>query len=310
MKKQFSLISFSLLALTIGFTACKKESKTDNNNTPDAEVATHSDDQSRMSTEVDAAAKDVETAIELSHAYAGRPGDIQGLICDAAISYDSTSNPRTITITYDTTNCFGNRTRSGSTVVSMAQGVQWKNAGASITVTFHDLKITRLSDNKSITLNGSQTLTNVTGGLLIYLPIASVTHTVTSDGMTITFDNGTQRTWKVAKQRVFTYDNGGVVSISGTHTEGNVPHVAEWGTNRFGIAFTTSTVSPVIIRQDCSFRVTGGELLHTTANYAATVSFGLDQSGNPTTCPGAGNYYFKLVWLGPNGNSLSTILPY
>jgi hypothetical protein len=103
----------------------------------------------------------------------------------------------------------------------MAQGVHWKDQGAQITLTFHDLKITRVSDNKSITINGTQTYTNVSGGLLInLLTLGTITHSITSSNMSITFDDGTQRTWNVAKQRVYTFSGTNVsITISGTHTE-------------------------------------------------------------------------------------------
>src|SRR6185436_4949787 len=103
-------------------------------------------------------------------------------ICDASVVIDTMSNPRTLTITFDgNTTCFPNRKREGVIVVAMAQGVRWHNLGAVLTVTFQNFKITRLSDNKSITINGTQTYTNVSGGLLINLPVLNtITHTITS----------------------------------------------------------------------------------------------------------------------------------
>ncbi len=158
------LFAFTLL---ICFAACKKESG--NNNTND-EIATHSDDQSQFSSEIDAVANDADITIESSSSFTGRYQGVQGIICDATVAVNTTSDPKTITITYDGTNCLGGfHTRTGVVVISMPQNVQWKNAGAAITVTFQNLKITRLRDNKSITINGSQTYTNVSGGLIALL---------------------------------------------------------------------------------------------------------------------------------------------
>jgi hypothetical protein len=74
-----------------------------------------------------------------------------------------------------------------------------------VTVQFNSLAITRLSDNKTITLNGTHTYTNVSGGSLIELPNepagTTITHSITSSNMQITFDNGAQRTWNVDRQR-------------------------------------------------------------------------------------------------------------
>ncbi|HEY0432350.1 MAG TPA: hypothetical protein VGC95_00675, partial [Chitinophagaceae bacterium] len=186
MKKSITLLSvFVLLLFAI---SCKKESSGSGSDNTSTEVAFQSDDQARVSNESDDAGNDAETALELSPTLTGKMASAQSIICDASVSIDSISNPRTITITYNGTNCFGNRTRTGVVKISMAQGIRWKDAGASISVTFQNLKITRLRDNKSITLNGTETHTNVTGGLLFELAsLGTVTHTVTSDDMSITF---------------------------------------------------------------------------------------------------------------------------
>ncbi|HUP11303.1 MAG TPA: hypothetical protein VM187_03810, partial [Niastella sp.] len=206
-------------------------------------------------------------------------------------------------------NCGSGRKRTGSIVLAMAKGTEWKEAGASFTITFNDLKIEK--GNKSITVSGTHTVTNVSGGLLINLATSGpIVHTVTSENMKVRFDNGTARNWNVAKQRVYTYNNGAVLTISGTHTEGAEIAIAEWGTNRAGVAFTTSTIVPVVVKQSCNFRVTGGSVKHSTDAFAAIVTFGLNAGGESIDCPGSGNYFYKLVWTGRNGGSLNLIMPY
>ncbi len=309
MKKQVLLLSTTIFFLATIFTACKKETAASDDNA--TEVSVQSDDQARFSTEVEAVANDADLALESSSNFAGRMSGVQTIICDATLVFDTVSNPRTITITYNGGNCWGTRTRTGVVVLSMAQGVRWKDAGAALTITFQNLKVTRVSDNKSIIINGSQTYTNVSGGLLINLPtLQTITHSITSSNMSIKFDDNTQRTWQVAKQRVFTYNNGVVITTSGTHTDGSTINIAEWGENRFGHAFASSTVQPLVIRQDCDFRLVSGEVKHTTPLVTATATFGLDVSGTPTSCPGTGHYYFKVIWTGVNGNSATLILPY
>jgi hypothetical protein len=224
---------------------------------------------------------------------------------------DSISNPRTITITYNGLNCFGTANRTGVVKLSMAQGIHWKDAGAVLTVQYINLHITRVSDNKSIIINGTMVHTNVSGGLLINLAsLGTITHTLTSTGMSVTFDDNTQRVWQVAKQRVFTYNNGAVMTSTGTHTDGAHTHIAEWGINRFGHTFMSATTEPIVVRQDCDFRITSGQVTHYTAGITAVATFGLDVNGNATTCPGSGHYYFKIVWTGPNGGTITAILPY
>ena len=134
-------------------------------------------------------------------------------------------------------------------------------------------------------------------------------HITSSDGMSITFDDNTQRTWKVATRRVFTYNNGIVLTITGNNMIDNTEGVAEWGINRFGHEFMTSITQPLVIRQDCAFRLTSGEVKHEGVG-TATATLCLDANGNPTSCPGTGHYYLKLAWTGPRGNTGTTILPY
>jgi hypothetical protein len=305
-----NILSFltAFLCLSVVFISCQKENRDTFDNT--AEVSAHSDDDSRFSTESDGVANDINAVLETTSGFNGRGNGIQ-VICDATVVIDTLSNPRTITITFNGTSCLPGRTRTGVIVVSMAQGVKWKNAGAQINVTFQNFKITRTRDNKSITINGTQTHTNVSGGLLINLPaLGTITHTITSSNMSITFDNASQRNWQVARQRVFTYNNGVVITVTGMHSQGGVTGIAEWGTNRFGNTFTTAITSPLVVRQDCDFRLTTGTVKHMAAAFNATASFGLDANGNPTSCPGTGTYYYKIVWTGPGGNTRTVILPY
>lgn len=307
MKKQILLPGILVLFFAVIFTNCKKETSTTDTQT---EVSTHSDDQSNVDNNIDDIANDADVAVESSSNFTGRTDQPQTLICNATVVVDTVSNPRTITITYSGNNCLNTVSRTGTVVISMAAGVHWKDAGAALTITVNNLHVTRLSDNKSITINGSKTYTNVSGGLLINLPsLGTIIHTITSSAITVTFDNGSQRTWQIAKQRVFTYNNGVVITTTGTHTDGGTTGIAEWGVNRFGHAFTTAITTPMVIRQDCNFRLVSGQVVHTLPNASATATFGLNANGDPTSCPGTGHYYVKLVFL-RNGTTVTLILPY
>ncbi len=309
MKKQLRILLAVVALATATFTSCKK---TDNNNNSDYtnEFSAQSDDQAQVSGETDAIADDANTIIDSHPSISGKPFGISSLICDATIVVDSVSNPKTITITYNGNNCFGNRSRTGVVVLSMPQAQHWSDAGAILTVTYQNLRITRLRDGKSITINGAESFTNVSGGRIRDLAISGpVTHSIASSGLSISFDNGTQRTWQIAKQRVFSYDNGIVITTTGTHTEGTITNVSEWGTNRFGNAFVTSITTPLVVRQDCSFRLVSGAVTHHRLIADIVVTFGLDAQGLPISCP-PGSFYFKVVWTGLNGVVRTVILPY
>jgi hypothetical protein len=233
------------------------------------------------------------------------------VICDATITFDTTSTTRTVTITYDGSNCWGNRTRTGSISISVPTGVHWGDAGATVTINVNDLAITRVRDNKTITFNGTKTITNVTGGLLKDLAtLASVTHTI-SASLTITYNNGKTAEWNASKQRVFTYNSGVEITTTGTHSDGTNTNVAEWGTNRFGVSYESLITAPKVIDQSCDYRLTSGanEILN-SKGATATVTYGLDATGAATTCPGTGSYYAELVYVTPAGKTFTYIFPY
>jgi hypothetical protein len=310
------------------FAACKKSNS--NSGTSDQDLQTQSDDETRVSTETDAAFDDVNTAMISQPAVTGaseaptlRYGvsvtggnndTVQTSICDAVVTLDTVDNPRTITITYNGSNCLLTRVRTGSVVVSIPKGTRWSTAGAAITVKFNNLKIVRVLDNKSITLNGTHTYTNVSGGSLLSLNANSTTpivHTITSDDMSITFDNGSQRNWSVARQRSFSYTGGIVISETGMHTIGSTGGISEWGTNRFGNSFQTQISQALVVSQSCGWQMTAGQAVVTNAAGTTTVTFGLNSTGQATSCPiGAGFYYFELVWAGTGGKTYTFILPY
>lgn len=313
MKKMIQSLS-SIVAVCMLFAACSKDVET--NDTVSTNLQVQSDDQSRVAGEVDAVADDAN--VILNHPdYASygmntpaSTNSIHNAICDATVSIDTTGTTRSITIVYNGGHCGFNRIRTGTVVISMAKGVQWGNAGAQITVNFNALKVKRVSDNKSLTLNGTQIITNTSGGRLINLPQGiTITHTITSSNMSLTFDNGMVRNWQVAKQRVFTYSNGIVITGTGLHSDGTHQGIAEWGTNRFGIPFASAVTQPIVVKQDCSFRIVSGQVTHYREDVTTTATFGLDATGTATTCPGTGKYYLKLVWT-DSVRSHTVILPY
>jgi len=306
MKSKILLLSAISFSFMLAFTSCKKDKSETTNSNDTIEMSAQTDDETQVSAELNAIADDADAAVSGEATMSGRVLSI----CDATATAEVTGDIKKITITYDGTNCKGNRKRTGTVIISMPKNVYWKNAGAVITIEAKNLKITRVRDNKSITINGTKTITNVSGGLLVNLSSqGTITHKIESDGITVTFDNNAQRTWKLAEQRDFTFNNGIVATVTGFHTEGNKTDISVWGVNRFGNEFTSEITSPLVVRQDCDFRLVSGSVVHTRGDISATLVFGLDVAGLPVSCPVGASYYFKATWTGPNG-SLSVILPY
>ncbi len=309
MKRKIPFILAAILAISVVFVSCKKTSTSSTDNT---DLTTHADDQNTVSQNMDDVANDANGAIDGSAAFQGKPGDVDNLVlpCNATAVLDSANGLRTITITYNGLNCQLNRIRVGVVVLSMPLTQHWRDAGATLTINVQNLKITRVSDGKYIIINGITTVTNVSGGRLRDLSaLGTIVHTINSAGITITFEDGTQRSWQIAKKRTFTYSNGVVITTIGTHTDGSTTGISEWGTNRFGNAFSTAITQPMVIREDCSWRLVSGQVTHTKLVATIVVTFGLDSAGNPVTCP-SGTFYFKVVWTGTNGTVRTFILPY
>ncbi len=314
MKKQLTFMSVAILSAALLFTSCKKEKTTTETKDNETELSLQSDDQARFSSESDAADDDANVALEtFGGSYIGaRPLSPLPLRCDADVTVDTTANPRTITITYSGATCAGaNRTRTGTIVLSFAPGFRWAREGAQYNITYNNLRVTRLSDNKSIIINGTKTIRNVSGGKLASLASSgTIIHTVTSDNMSITFDNGTQRTWQVARKRTFTYNNGIVISVTGNAPAAIGTGVAEWGVNRFGRDFKTAILQPLVVKQDCNFRLVSGQVQHTGFFVTTTTTFGLNADGNAVSdCP-VGPFYLKIIWTGVNGQTRDVIRPY
>lgn len=330
--KTTSLYSLLFVIAFTGMLASCKKSNSNSSNSPtsNSDLQTNSDDETRVSTETDAAFDDVNTAMtvqynvtgaalgrQVMHTVLDGPGSADSTaICDAVITLDTANGDRQITITYNGTNCALDRTRTGSVVITWPEGQLWRTAGAVVTVQFNNLAITRLIDNKTITLNGTHTYTNVSGGSLITLPndpSGSITHTITSNNMQITFDNGAKRTWNVARQRVFTYNGGYIITTTGMQTADSLTGISEWGTDRFGLAFQVAILQPRVITESCSWQMTAGEVALVNSVGTTTITYGLNSTGGvANSCPVSGaTYYFQLSWTGvTSGKTYTFILPY
>jgi|HubBroStandDraft_5_1064220.scaffolds.fasta_scaffold121352_2 hypothetical protein len=329
------VLSLATTALIAGLAiACNKSNSTAGNsgtssspNTSPAQVQTQADDETQVNNEMDAAADDVNNALNASTAFSGTTStgvttdgyEINGgggikidiTICDATVTTDTANGLRQIVITYNGANCRGNRTRTGVIVISIPVGTRWKDTGAVVTVDFQNLKITRVRDGKSITLNGTYAYTNVSGGLLKDLAtLGTITHTISADSVSIEFADSATRIWSVAKQRVFTYNDGVLITTTGTHSDGTNTNVSVWGTNRYGNSFETLIVQPKVIAQSCDYQLTSGETETIRPAVTTTITYGLDSDGNPTGCPvNGGFYYYKETWT-LNGKTYTWIAPY
>lgn len=294
MKNFIFVLCLSLsLGTILTINSCKKATT----NTTDDSTSTL--DNNSVSNAVNATTDDAAAAAGEVKSFSGKTEAHwwnTAVLCGASAVDTGTPGNHLITITYDGTSTCNGITRSGTVTVSNTSGIPWKNAGAIIQVTFTNLKITDLVTNSSYTLNGTHTITNETGGLA-WRVIAeldqntTVTHRHQSSDMTVTFDDGSQRTWNVDRTRSWSSSTSGSVNtITVTVSSENGGSIDSWGTNRNGKTFTNVINSPISANNNasCTWKPYTGKTTHTVDNRTATILYGTNSSGqqigSATTC--------------------------
>lgn len=216
--------------------------------------------------------------------------------------------------------------RSGWDSLTIING-PWHNAGAKI-VSQYSYTITN-SNGKIMTLVGIDTITNMTvgGGNLFYLinGINSCTSLTTTHVGTasVTFDNGTVRTWHHSRQKVRIYSTpgtplGGVMTatITGNENIASLTGIEAWGTNRNGEVFygQIPTATPIMFAytvgatSSCTyFWPYSGVYVHKGILSGLTVTFGVSAAGTvispAETCPPD----LKLDWTYLGGSKEAII---
>ena len=337
MKKLLFLFTGTLLCGSLIFVGCKKKS---DSTTPDDTSAQkqNADDDARTQSESNSSADDANSAIGSDQNASGRLSllsakqrHLENVVAGAdSIIYDSAN--QVITIYYDGKTVVNGRTRSGSITIQLP-AVTWTTVAAQITITYNYLVCTRKSDGKTLTINGSKTITNISGGLVSTLSSSlpdSVTHQIqtTAAGLSVTFDNGQTFTWSTNRTRTIKYVGVttigallGIVStipvreyrftLSGNNTTlvaGS--NVAWWGVNRNGEKFYDAIVKPIIYDQSIDWAgPISGQLMITGIARTLDITYGVDQNGNT---PSASNqiYGYKLAWTNLSGNSATAVVSY
>ncbi len=296
---QLGLVTMVVAGLTLG--SCKKSDDDD-----DTEDGT---EQSEMSGDESTHNNELESSLNEADAVAGASGFGKGATVSGATIDDSTFiGSKKIVITYNGLSGDGLRMRTGEVTMQLITGTKWSDAGAVMKIDAKDLRITKQSSGKSIVINGTHYITNVSGGRAWLNP--SVTHKVRGN-TEVAFDNGTKRSWQVARVRTFT-NNSGVLTatIAGDTTINGYSNVVVWGTNRRGISFYTQITQPIVFNSICTNRPISGIKIHNGLSKAITVTFGVDVAGNPTTGGSGCPYGLKINWQDRKNNTRTAVISY
>jgi hypothetical protein len=298
LQKITSIALIAMIAIGLStLTSCKKNAITSESSADSTQAQT--DDEVMVSNAMDNGSNDGTASLESTGgSFAARPAtlpvdDTLPLPCHAFWTYDTAAvaGPGamdSIIITYAGNDCNSGYSRSGKIVLTFAPGFHWQTQNAQVIITYENFTVVRNIDHKSLVINGSDTITNVTGDILRHLnSVGSITHDINGT-LYLTFNNGRTATWHIAKVRTFSYSNN-VVTVS---TTGSVT-----GINRFGNQFSTVINSPITIQNGCGygFRVTGGVVTYTAPIGTITVTYGLNSSGQTAgTCPLV--YYYEIQY--------------
>lgn len=295
----------ALLAALVLFSACQKKKafkEEDGQSSVDNRDALSENDQ---------AVNDINDAIGAQGKLRGKGEEASGTTQLCGASVDTTYiNQGVITLNYNGTTC-SNRKRTGAirlTLQSYTTGKRWKDQGAVVMVEFLNYKVERASDDKSITLNGVQYLTNETGGtwweFLILKTQPSLGIKSEGNSLQVTFDDGKTASYNIHRRVVYTMPTGDLQSLTctaeGTGSLNGLGNLENYGLTRDGDEFTSQVVTPIVWNWTCGWWAPiQGEVNVKVDSKEFTLNclFGVNSSGNSVNvgandCP----YGWKVEW--------------
>jgi len=306
-KNLLPLALILISAMVLSLSSCKKDDISTGKADP-ASLTQLSADENTIETIMNDAESDVSSVMSNNGGFKSTAW----LPCNATLdSLAIVNDTVTMYITYNGLNCNGTRNRTGKIEIKKKVGMHWVEAGAAVTYRYIDFTVTRVATNKSITLNGTKTFVNVNGGhrWQVGTSITSFVERI-SGSMQASFDNGTSRTWNVARQLTYTGTPGNFnLSIDGFGAAGDYQNLVVWGTNRQGEEFFTQITQSVVCRQACDWDPVSGIKIHQIPadNKSATITFGYDSNNQPITgddCPSR----YRVDWQ-QNNQSGTFFLP-
>ncbi len=302
---QLSVILVSAIALS--FTSCKKDAIDKGTADPASLVQLSSDENN-----VEGVMNDAEGDITSVMSNNAGLKSTAWLPCNATLDSLAVANDTvTMYITYNGLTCNGKHNRTGQIEIKKKVGTHWEVAGATIIYKYINYMVTRVATGKSITLNGTKTFVNVNGGHRWQVGTAITSYVEKVSGsMQASFDNGTSRTWNVARLLTYTGTPGQIVlSIDGFGSDGEFQNLVVWGTNRQDEVFYTQITQSVVCRQACDWDPCAGVKIHQipSDNKSATITFGFDDNNQAITgdnCPTR----YRVDWQ-RNNKSGTSYLP-
>lgn len=316
-KQLIIILSIVVISLTTIFTSCKKQrafKKEDGQVSADSRTAQG---------ENDAAVSDINDVVSNQPLLHGRTNGtaqsnaILGNIC--GLTVDTTgAHLGTIMLNFDGTTC-NNRTRTGSirlTILDHALGKRWKTPGCVMRVDYIVYKVTRASDGKNVRLDGTQYITNISGGTwfdLLFLGQPNLVHSVTGENLFVSFDGAGTAVYNINRKFTYTKSASFVITCvgEGVGSSNGLSSLENYGTTQEGDAFTSQVISPVVWNTTCgAWAPIQGEvdIRVDSKDFKLNCLFGVNSSGTPISvgsnqCP----YGWKLEWKYKNKTRTKTL---
>ena len=316
-KHVLSYLTIVTATLMLGFTSCKKDKK---DPTVDESGQASSDSRQAIS-ENDASINDINQSISdypLMHGKVSSSTQVATTICGLTVDTIG-SYMGTIKLNYNGTVC-NNRKRDGSiklTIIDYALGKRWKNVGCVLKVEFLGYKVTRASDGQNITINGTQMLTNISGGTWVDLVFATqpnLVNSITGTNLTVAFNGTATAVYNINRKFTYTWSNNILTCVGeGIGSSGGINNLENYGTTREGDAFTSEVTSPITWNTTCGGGAPlSGNLNIKVPNKNVTLDcfFGVNSNGaaanvGPNQCA----YGWKLTWT-VGANSQNKVIAY
>jgi len=318
MKTKQLLIGLAIIIFSsvIVFTGCKKR-KAFRNEDGQASI-----DNRNVQSENDNAVSDINNVISNQPLLNGRtasPSGTNGVlsnICGLVVDTNGASTG-TIMLNFNGTSC-NNRTRTGSiklTIIDYASGKRWKQAGCVMKVDYINYKITRTSDSKFVQLNGTQYLTNISGGSFLALLLnlqPNLSASVTGNDLNVTFESNKTALYNINRKYTYTWANSILKCVGeGIGSHDGLSNLENWGTTRDGDAFTSQVTTPVVWNSTCgAWAPIEGQVTIKVVDkqFELKGTFGVNASGNVVSV-GANQcaYGWKIDWTYKNRSNSKVI---
>jgi hypothetical protein len=317
MKPQKLTILGSLFIFIFCITSCTKKSSDIPPPVPevipDSQLVSFFEDQLYVWTQANSLISLMNNCVATSAAASGEQAVPFQLPCDASLRVDSDTLESYVQLSFDGSDCGGPYTRNGYVLMIVDVRAPWNTANTEALLYFDNLEITRKSDGKKITVNGTAAYINLTGGLIHMLSAGnSISHLLDPVGLWVRFDDGEERLYHGRKQITYRVDNGMEITLEGLSEVNGVTNVLAHGSDRNGDNFVISVEAPLVFSETCDYRLTAGRVDYQAVGMDGNVTFGVDEEGNPSPCPGQGNpYYFQADWQrATDPERLQTTIPY